>query len=256
MADSIYNISGNHVEKLSLTAKDAPIYVQIREDIRQKILSGFYEPGQYIPSEKDIANSWNANRLTARQAVISLIHEGYLSRRPGIGTFVVERKSLLEVGIYLASFWEHITSLGMKPSSRLIGKEIIPQANDLAIRLEIAKESPVYYLRRVRLANDEPLAFQINYIPVQLIPNLMEEDIITNSLYAVYRKNGIFPAIGEQRIEARIAEPGICELLDISAKSPILYVESLTRSINHKPIEFTQAYYRADRYSVVMQMHT
>ena len=67
-----------------------PIYLQLRELIRNKIEEGEYMPGTAIPSENKLAETFGLNRLTIRNAVDALVNEGLLRRVQGKGVFVVE----------------------------------------------------------------------------------------------------------------------------------------------------------------------
>ncbi|WP_075074918.1 GntR family transcriptional regulator [Longilinea arvoryzae] len=243
------------MDYLSLAAKDAPMYVQIRENLRYQLLSGLYKPGDRIPTEAEMAFKWKVNRLTARRAITSLVDEGYLSRQVGRGTYVIDRKLCLNEETHLTSFWETIVALGMKPSSRVVNCEMNPAPEDFAKRLEIRVGDPIYKVQRIRLANDEPIAYQVNIFPAFIVPDLTTQDLVTLSLYALYRKNGYFPTFGDQKIRAIAADNDISSYLKVPKKSPVLYVERITRGIDRKPIEATQSYYPGDQYNIVMKLH-
>ena len=76
-------------EKLSYRT---PIYLQLREIIRNRIEEGEYLPGTAIPSENKLAETYGINRLTVRNAVDTLVNEGVLQRVQGKGVFVVGDK--------------------------------------------------------------------------------------------------------------------------------------------------------------------
>lgn len=243
------------MDYLSLTAKDAPMYVQIRENLRYQLLSGLYKPGDRIPTEAEVAAKWKVNRLTARRAITSLVDEGYLSRQVGRGTFVIDRKLCLNEETHLTSFWETIVALGMKPSSRVVSCEMSPASENFAQQLDIRVGDPTYKVQRIRLADDEPIAFQVNIFPAFIVPDLAEQDLVNLSLYALYRKHGYFPTFGDQKVRAIAADCDISRYLKIPKKSPVLYSERITRGIDRKPIEMTQSYYPGDQYNFVMKLH-
>lgn len=76
--------------------KNLAIYyaTQIREDIRNKILSGVFQKGEKLPNEGEIARMYGVSRMTARQALVELVVEGFIYRIPGKGTFVSDMLSL------------------------------------------------------------------------------------------------------------------------------------------------------------------
>ena len=78
--------------------KSIPLYLQLEQVIKSKILVGEYMPGDQIPTEKDLCNTYEVSSVTARQAILNLVNEGLLIRKQGKGTFVTkvlkERKNI------------------------------------------------------------------------------------------------------------------------------------------------------------------
>lgn len=241
------------IDGMELAAGSAPLYLQVRERLRRQILEGTYQPGDRIPSEEEIASSSGVNRLTARRAVSDLVREGVLQRRSKIGTFVLRRRLICDPGS-LASYWERMTALGLRPTSQVLDKRQVLALPEISDCLEVDKAEPVYRLCRLRFANDEPICYQVAYIPALLFPGLLEEDLEVTFLYAIYRQRGYVPAAGEQWIEARSADETIAARLDLSAGAPILFLSRITRSTKQRPIELVFASYRSDRYTVYMPL--
>ena len=67
-----------------------PLYLQLEQVIKSKILIGEYMPGDQIPTEKDLCSTYEISSVTARQAILNLVNEGLLIRKQGKGTFVTE----------------------------------------------------------------------------------------------------------------------------------------------------------------------
>jgi DNA-binding GntR family transcriptional regulator len=65
----------------------APLYHQIRESLRGAIEDSLLESGQMLPSERELTLTYGVNRLTLRQAMGELVHEGLLRREHGVGTW-------------------------------------------------------------------------------------------------------------------------------------------------------------------------
>jgi len=177
-----------------------------------------------------------------------------LQRRPGVGTFVVGQKFVRDPTT-LTSVWETIKELGMQPSSQVIAKEIVQADTDVAEALDLSEGESVYRICRVRLADGEPLAYQVAYVPVSLFPSLLEVDLSQESLYRLYRRYGYAPAGGEQRIEAAAAGPEIAGYLDLAVGSPVLHLKRITRAMNGESVEFVIGHIRSDRYVICMPLH-
>ncbi len=158
-----------------------PIYYQIQEWVKQLIEDGEWKPGDKIPSENELCDKFEVSRMTIRQAINNLVEQGYLYRKRGIGTFVqlpkVEQKLQGMTG-----FTEDMISRGMNPSSQLLSFRLVPATAKIADRLRIQEGESVYEVRRIRLADDEPIAFETTYLSPALVKDINEE-ILQQSLY-------------------------------------------------------------------------
>jgi len=74
---------------------------QISEQLRQEILQGKFAPGARLPNASDLAEVWGVSSFTVHNALVALVKEGLLFRRPGAGTFVAEKlRKLTCVAVY------------------------------------------------------------------------------------------------------------------------------------------------------------
>lgn len=230
-----------------------PIYYQLIELIQEKIEKGQLKPGDSIPSEREYAEKYQISRMTVRQALTHLVNNGYLHRLQGKGTFVSEQK-IQQPLQGLTSFTEDMTARGMKPDSHIIQFEIIPATPQIASQLAINEYAPIYEIKRVRLADDVPMALETTYISANLVKGLTEE-IVNQSIYA-YMENKLNLEIdnGSQMIEASIANQMEAQFLNIQAGAPILLIQRNTFLQDGTPVELVKSSYRADRYKFMIQM--
>ena len=68
-----------------------PLYIQLQDIIIKKIEEKQYLPGEAIPSERKMAETYGVNRMTVKRAVNKLVEQEYLYRKQGAGTFVAKR---------------------------------------------------------------------------------------------------------------------------------------------------------------------
>ena len=73
--------------------KQLPKYIVIKNDIKNRIKTGYYEIGDYIPSEKSLAENYSVSLITIKKALEILVNEGLLKKQKGKGTFVCEPPS-------------------------------------------------------------------------------------------------------------------------------------------------------------------
>lgn len=88
--------------------KFAPLYVKIREEIREKIRSGIYLPGTKIPTEEEFVKIYRVSRITVSNAIKDLVNEGLLERKKSRGTFVVKYNKNQRVAVIMTHTKGHL----------------------------------------------------------------------------------------------------------------------------------------------------
>lgn len=223
-----------------------PRYLQVAAVFRALVERGVLRAGEALPSERDLSMVTGLSRVTVRRAVETLLLEGVLSRRHGSGTFVARRiEQPLSI---LAGFSEDMRHRGSRPGSVWIGKVLTHPSPKEALALGVGPDEKVVRLLRVRTADDEPLSVETAVVPAAFLPS---PDLVGTSLYGALAERGVRPAHGVQRLHAALAGPDEARLLMIPAGSAILRIERRAFLANGRPVEFTTAAYRGDRYDFV-----
>ncbi|UII55426.1 GntR family transcriptional regulator [Cytobacillus spongiae] len=230
-----------------------PIYFQLEEHLRAQIENGSLEVDEAIPSERELAETFQISRMTVRQAINNLVTEGLLYRQKGKGTFVNKKK--VEQKLQgLTSFTEDMLERGMKPSSKLISFEIIPADKQVAQALNLNENTPIYEIKRVRLADQLPMALETTFLPANLVKGLTE-DIINQSLYQYIEHHlGLIINEASQEIEASTPKETEMKLLEIESSAPVLFIKRVSYLQDGTPFELVKSSYRADRYKFVHTM--
>ena len=72
-------------------SSDKPIYQQIVDQVKDKVLTGVLQPGEALPSMRLLARELKISVITTKRAYEELEREGFLSTQPGRGSFVAEK---------------------------------------------------------------------------------------------------------------------------------------------------------------------
>lgn len=230
-----------------------PIYVQIEEELKQRIYVGDYEVGEPIPSERDLSKIFEVSRMTVRQAITNLVAHGLLYREKGKGTYVAEPK-IEQPLTGLTSFTEDMLARGLKPSSKLIKFEKQKVPADVARDLQLQEFDEVYHIVRIRNADEQPMAIERSYIPVKLFPNL-SRDNIENSLYSLIEEHyelKIGRAI--QKMEATTVAKEDSKFLQLELNAVVLLIIRISSLEDGRPFEVVRSSYRADRYKFISEI--
>jgi len=230
-----------------------PVYYQLKNLILKKIKDGEYIAGRLIPSERELGELLNISRMTVRQALNQLVSEGALYREKGRGTFVSEGK--LEQRNVM-SFSETVRKNGLTPSTQILdfSKEVANE--DIKRILDISDRELIYKIKRLRLADNMPIAIEEAFIPEKYCPNLEKFDLKT-SLYILLREEYSY-AITYIDNTTEAAKPSKEEgtLLDIPLSTPILRVKGISHIEQGVKLFYSRDSYRSDKFSYNVRIYT
>lgn len=222
-----------------------PIYRQIHSQIKQLILNGQFKPHDMLPSENELAQSYDISVMTVRQAMKELVNEGLVYRIRGRGTFVASEPIVHSLQRF-ESFSEHITAQGLIPSSKIIIFKYINVPKKIAPALALPLGEKILRIKRLRLANNCPVGIHDVYLRDLDFDRAVLEDY--GSLYELLEDRGLVLAIQKEILEAVPADTEASELLDVPLGSPLIKGSSITYLDSGQPLEFVKAIYRTDRY--------
>jgi GntR family transcriptional regulator len=225
-----------------------PLYYQLRKFITDRIDSGAWQPGDRLPSESELRNQFGISRTTVRQALGELTSQGLLTRIQGKGTFVAQPRIQQRL-TQLTGFTQDMHARRLRPSSRVLDLRLVEAGGRVAEVLGLKPGEEVVLLRRLRLADKEPMAVETAYLLGSFYSALQGENLGERSLYDVLRqKCGAVPTRAVQQIEA-IACPALeARLLGVRKGTPVLHMHRTSYDPNHHPIEQVESFYRGDRY--------
>jgi GntR family transcriptional regulator len=230
------------------------LYLQIVDSLTAKIEAGELAPGDKLPSERDLSKQLQVSRMTVRHAMNALHVRGVLHREQGRGTFITEPK-LEEPTNILYSFTESMLRQGIAPGACLLRLQRIPATRFVSEELDVALGQDVYYVHRLRLANQEPMVIEHSYFPVALFPGLDKHDLETQSIYRILESvYGVYLAQASQSYEPTLANAEESDLLKIPLGAPLMLVRRTALDNHGRPVEHAKDLYRGDRSRFVSKM--
>ena len=228
-----------------MPARFVPRYYEIEQALRGRIAS--LKPGDTLPSDAELCSEFGVSRMTARNAMARLATEGIVRRIPGRGTFVAERPVHRQAGS-LISFTDEMRRRGRRPTSRVLSRELRDSTPAERERLDLDDDAQVVLLRRLRLADEEPVAVEEAVFDGGLGPVLLEADLEQGSLFQVLVSAGRVPTAGNASLTAQPATAADARALGVSRGSPLLVERRLIFDQAGRPLESTESRYAGDRY--------
>lgn len=224
-----------------------PRYRAIEQALRERIDQ--LRPGDALPSDADLCHEFRVSRMTARTAMQLLAEEGLVLRLPGRGSFVAEPPAHRRAD-RLMSFSSEMARRGRAPSSIIVDREIRPAARTTAEDLRVREGDPVVFLRRVRCADDRPIALETTHLIGPTSGAVMAADLRNESLHGVLISAGYALRRGTAVVGAAAATADDARLLDVSRGVPMLVERRTIVDGQGRPIEATETRYPADRYAI------
>jgi GntR family transcriptional regulator len=221
-----------------------PLHIQLKNKLQELINGRSFN--EKIPSERELMDTYKVSRSTVREAVSHLVHEGVLKKVHGKGTFI-SKKPIEEWLGNISSTTEVISKMGMTPDAKLLDHGIIEPTKDIAV---VSGFNKAYYIKRIRYANDKPLALELQYYPVEIGERLAQFDIEKGTLYDLLEQRlDIRFAEAEQIITSTYLSKEEAELLGVPESTSVLHIERLLSDVNGNLIEYYSAFFRSDMYS-------
>lgn len=206
----------------------SPKFSVIKKFICKQIESGHWPQDSKVPSENELAEQFSVSRMTARRALQELTEQGVLVRSQGAGTFVATFKSqssLLEI----KNIADEIHERGHQHKALQLCLRTEKTTEQLAILLGITINDSVYYSEILHFENDEPIQLEQRYVNGALVPTYLAQNFnkITPHEF-LSSKAPLTEATHE--IEAILADPLVCQHLNIAQSLPCLQVKRRTWS--------------------------
>ncbi|MBY0120349.1 GntR family transcriptional regulator [Bacillus sp. S/N-304-OC-R1] len=221
-----------------------PLHIQLKDGIQTLINEGYYK--EKIPSERELMDRYKVSRSTVREAVSHLVREGVLEKVHGKGTFI-STKPIEEWLGNLTSTTDTIRKMGMKPDAKLIEHGRVIPTQDI---IDTTGFKEAYYIKRIRYADDQPLAIEIQYYPVGIGEELSKYDIDKGTLFDILEHNlNIKLSEAKQIITSSFLSKEDAALLGVPEKYNVLNTERLLMDVEDNLIEYYIASFRADLYS-------
>lgn len=224
-----------------------PLFQQFKDYILARIRSGEWPPGTKIPSENTLVRELGVSRMTLNRGLRELMHEGFIARVHGVGTYVRDlphQTSLIE----LRNIADEIRALGHEHSADIIKAGDAVATRDLSERFGVAAGSNLFHVVLVHNQDGVPVQIENRFVNPEIVPDFLDQDFtkLTPTGYLV----SVAP-VGELEhvVKARMPTPEEQDLLDIEPAEPclVLHRRSWSWGMVVSVVTFT---YPAGRYEL------
>jgi len=224
-----------------------PRYREIEQAMRQRLAK--LMPGAELPSDAELCEEFGVSRMTARHAMNRLADDGLVFRVRGRGTFVGDPPTHRRANSLL-SFSNEMRRQGRVPTSQVLGRGLRAPTREEAARLRLKKGEKVLWLKRIRLADGEPVALESTRLHPATAVAVLRGALERESLHAVLVRAGFPPTSGRATISAEPADADDARWLKMRKGGAMLVEQRVIVDHRGRPLEFTESRYPADRYAL------
>jgi GntR family transcriptional regulator len=235
-----------------------PKYHQVYLVLREQLEEGRFVGG--VPGEMQLVKEFGVARVTVRRALEQLVADGLIERSPGRGTVALARAGGTAAGVpprqraQLTGLLENIVTMGLRTSVKVVQCGVIPASEQVALQLDIARDTPVQKAVRVRSTAQGPLSHITTYVPQLFAKGFGRRALGKKPILMLLEDSGVQIGRARQSISARLADATVARLLDVDVGSALLAVQRLVFDVNERPVQWLQGLYRPDRYQYEMQL--
>ena len=238
----------------AIEASPVPLYTQVKQSLRERIVDGTYAPHARLPAESEISSIFGVSRITVRQALGDLQNEGVIFKIPGKGTFVSKPKATQDL-TQLEGFAEAMSGKGYAVHNRVISHATVAATQQIAQQLEIAPGTLTTEIRRIRHLDNVPVSLEITYLPHAIGERLRQEDLAGRDIFLILEQDyGIALGHANLQIDALPADAQLALALQVKQGTALLRIERLTHGADGKPLDFEYLYIRGDAFQYRLQI--
>ncbi|HLR02022.1 MAG TPA: GntR family transcriptional regulator [Virgibacillus sp.] len=232
---------------MKLTLKKGPLYIQVYEILKERIISGIYPKNTLIPSEQELKDEFNVSIITIRRAVEELARQGSVEKRSGIGTTVLDNYAVSKLSKG-QRFSEYLIDEGYELEKKQATLSVIDIPEDSKLRKHFGKKC--YCIQRLYTLNNEPYIHFKHHVSLSLdIPDNPEK--LLESLYEILYSQGIKFNRFKDEFGIETPEKYIADVLNINQR-PLLQRQRFSYDINENLIEYSEAFYNTNIHKYVV----
>jgi GntR family transcriptional regulator len=249
--------SENQLKALKQEDTPTPLYFQLYSLLKGSILDGTIGNGMQMPTEQQLAESFEVSRITAKRAMDELAAESLVERRRGKGTHVTYEYSPKPVQAPLVGMLQEIESMARHSDAKVLEcKKMQPPAL-IREALKLGDKDKALHLVRVRSRDGQPFAYYSSWTS-GLDKPVTKKDFRDTTRLEIFRKQGLKITHVTQTISAIAATEELAQHLQTEVGAPLL---SLTRNSyttgngSEELVDYLHACYHPDRFQYQMDLN-
>ena len=215
-----------------------PLYLQIKRKLVDRIKDNEWMPGDAIPSESQLMQSYNVSRTTIRQAIRDLANDGIIETHRGK---VARVKQKPNDGMQNPGVLHHES--GEKFSAKVLRSTYTVDHYFAKNQLQLENDEEVYFLERLRIADGTPIGFQQLFTPAHIGELIAGEAESWFDIFPLLGMHAVYYSAIKENVTATLANQYEADLLGIMSGDPLIDISRVTLGNDNRPIEYSRTKY-------------
>ncbi|WP_230203641.1 trehalose operon repressor [Bacillus massiliigorillae] len=226
-------------------------YVNIYNDLVDKIENEVYVADDKLPSEKSLMDYYNVSRDTIRKSLNKLEQNGYIAKVNGKGSFVLDIQKFDFPVSKVVSFKELTDQLGDTVTTEVKVLDCSIPSKNIAKKLGLESNEKVWTIIRKRIIDGQKVILDKDYIPEKFVGQLTEE-ICQDSLYSYIEGELEYKiSYARKEITVQMANDEDKMSLDMKEFDMIVVIKSYTYLDDTSLFQYTESRHRPDKFKFV-----
>jgi GntR family transcriptional regulator len=226
---------------------DSPLWMQLKSILQGQIQDGELLPDSRLYSENELCKIFGVSRTVVREALSELVHDRFIYRIQGKGTFISGRREEQDYAGSNIGFSGEMVGKGRKVLTKILQQKLADPGEREQRMLRLTSPQRVVQIRRLLYIGDTPRLLVDMSFPADLVSGFENVNLGNRSIYDVLRRRyGLVPASSERWIEAIRPTEKQAGLLKISPDTPVVGIESCAYLADGRAFEYYYGCHRSD----------
>lgn len=224
-----------------------PLWLQLKSILQGQIQTGELRQDSRLYSEHELCRMYGVSRTVVREALSELVHDRYICRIQGKGTFISGRKEEQDYAGSNIGFSGEMLGKGRIVKTRILHQVLAEPSEREKRMLRLVSHQQVVNVRRLMYIDDQVRLLVDMSFPADLVSGFEKVNLANRSIYDVLkRRYGLVPSSSERWIEAILPTDAQAAMLEVSPGTPMLGIESCTYLSDGRAFEYYYALHRSD----------
>lgn len=231
------------------------LWRRVQLDIEQRIREGSLTPGSQLPSEEQLAQSFEVHRHTVRRAMARLREKELVSVVHGKGAFVADHQVCYRLG-RTTRMTTAILRSGRQANRRLLSSMEMQADKSLAAMLSLPTGHPVCRVRTLRTIDEQPISLTTYFYPLPRFAGISRLIAETGSVSEALSRYGVTTMVRNNlRIRASLPSAQEARTLRVGRSKPLIELLSVNLDPSGVPVQHVHGKIVSECLDVVVSLN-